>query len=128
MKKKRKLILEAKETFQNSTEDIFPYVESTIDALDENLNWWKNNFEELETDIKNAMNEVGEKDEYVSARFIIYHGEAEETPDVIWHGPAIQYTFTCDDNSVEKIHEILGDTWNGHKVFLDGRSLIIMFE
>jgi membrane peptidoglycan carboxypeptidase len=35
-------------TFENSTEDQFPYVESAINSLDNNFKWWKENWEGLE--------------------------------------------------------------------------------
>ena len=34
--------------FLNSTEDQFPYVESAINTLDNNFNWWKDNWPEIE--------------------------------------------------------------------------------
>ena len=34
---------------KNSTEDMFPYIESAIDILDSNLKWWKNHYSEIES-------------------------------------------------------------------------------
>lgn len=128
MSKRKRMILEAKETFKNNTEDVFPYVESAIDILDENLNWWKQNWEDLEDDIKDALAEVGDKDATINVRFIVFNGEDETTSDVIWHGPAIEYEFSSDDETVKQIAEILGDTWNGHKILKQDNRLIILFE
>ena len=127
-KNMRKKIFEQKENFENSTQDIFPYVESAIDILDENLNWWKENWESLEDAIYEALKSNGEEDSRIKVRFIIFNGKAEETTDVTWHGPAIQYTIFTSDDIVDSVQEALGDTWNGHKVLQVDNRLIVMFE
>lgn len=128
MSKKGKIILEAKKTFKSNTEDVFPYIESAINILDENLNWWKQIWEDLEDDIKDALAEVGDKNATIDVRFIIFNGEDETTSDVIWHGPAIEYEFSSNEDTVKKIAKEIGDTWNGHKVLRQDNRLIIMFE
>ena len=52
--KKVKLITEGAQNvngvqFLNTTEDQFPYVESAINALDDNFNWWKENWGDNES-------------------------------------------------------------------------------
>lgn len=121
----RNELFEADSIFENTTEDIFPYIESTIDILDDNLNWWKENYNKLEDDIRDAI-KAKEEDTDIKVRFIIFNGRSEE--DIVWHGPAIEYKMSVPEEIVEHVKESMGETWNGHKVIHVNNKLIVMFE
>ena len=79
--------------FKNSVQDTFPYVEAAIIILDNNLVWWKKNFEKLEEDIANAASKFSDRDLDVRVRFTMYNGPDENVEAVTWNGPAIEFNF-----------------------------------
>jgi len=136
--KKVKLITEeardvAGVTFLNSTEDQFPYVESALNTLDNNFNWWKENWPELEQLMAQYLEEaISDKFENtkvnVSSRFTVFHGADEKVKDVIWTGPAIVYTFEgATSGIVRAIKTKFGGIYKGRKIFADENQLIFLF-
>lgn len=136
--KKIKLITEegkevAGVSFLNSTEDQFPYVEAALNTLDDNFNWWKENWVELEQLIAQYLNKgmkatMEMKKVAVSSRFTVFHGSDEKVDDVIWTGPAIVYKFEGAPTGVVKsIKNMFGGTYKGRKIFADGNQLIFLF-
>ena len=120
-------------TFTNSTEDQFPYVESAINTLDSNFNWWKDNWPELEQlmaqYLNKAMSDAFEnKKVNISSRFTVFHGADEKVGDVIWTGPAIVYTLNgATPSVVSSVKNQFGGMYKGRKVFTDGNQLIFLF-
>jgi len=120
-------------TFLNSTEDQFPYVESAINTLDGNFNWWKDNWPELEQliaqNLEKALSDAFEnKKVSVVSRFTVFHGADEKVQDVIWTGPVIVYTFEgASSGIVSKIKTMFGGMYKGKKIFTDQNQLIVLF-
>jgi len=119
--------------FLNSTEDQFPYVESALNSLDNNFNWWKENWPELEELISKYLTGAL-KDQFeikkidVSSRFTVFHGSDEKVKDVIWTGPAIVYSFKgAGASAVNAIKNSFGGIYKGHKMFTDGEQLVVLF-
>lgn len=136
--KKIKLITEESRNvsgvqFLNSTQDQFPYVESAINTLDDNFNWWKENWPEIEELIaqylKKALDDNFERTNVkVSSRFTIFHGNDEKAKDVIWTGPCVVYTFTgASSKIIGAIKKSFGGMYQGKKIFSEGNQLIFMF-
>jgi predicted unusual protein kinase regulating ubiquinone biosynthesis (AarF/ABC1/UbiB family) len=136
--KKIKLITEESRkvgdvTFLNSTEDQFPYVESALNSLDNNFNWWKENWPELEELISKYLSsalsdQFENKKINVSSRFTIFHGSDEKVKDVIWTGPAVVYSFEgASLRIVKAIKNSFGGVYKGHKIFVDEDQLIFLF-
>ena len=136
--KKVKLITEGAQNvngvqFLNTTEDQFPYVESAINALDDNFNWWKENWADLEQLIaqylQDALKAKFENARVsVKSRFTMFHGVDEKVEDVVWTGPAIVYTFEgASPSVVSEIKSQFGGLYKGHKIFKDNNQLIILF-
>jgi hypothetical protein len=116
-------------TFLNSIKDTFPYVESAIIVLDNNLNWWKKNYEVLEQQLSNAVRGIAKTPVEIRARFTVYSGPDENVKTVTWNGPAIEFTFFEQSPMlVEKVKNTLGNTWEGHKLITDDNKLIVLFE
>lgn len=137
--KKVKMITEAalpaKKEFSNSTQDQFPYVEATLNTLDDNFNWWKENYQTLEQliltnldksisdNMENSKNPVN-----ISSRFTMFHGHDDKAPDVIWTGPAIVYTFNgASPQVVRGVRDAFRGLFEGHKIFADNNDLIVLF-
>lgn len=119
--------------FLNSTEDQFPYVESALNSLDNNFNWWKENWPELEELMSKYLSD-SLKDQFevkkvdVSSRFTVFHGADSKVKDVIWTGPAIVYTFEgAGSSTVNAIKNSFGGIYKGHKMFTDGEQLVVLF-
>jgi hypothetical protein len=117
-------------TFTNSIADTFPYIESAIFVLDNNLNWWKKNYKVLEEKIANIIRGVADTDTKVLVRFIIYNGPDEIVKSVTWNGPAIEFTFLeTSDKFAKKVCEQLGEkTWEGHKIITENNKLYVLIE
>lgn len=115
--------------FLNSIKDTFPYVESAIIVLDNNLNWWKKNYELLEQKLSNIARGLAKTPVEIRTRFTVYSGPDENVEAVTWNGPAIEFTFFEQSPVfVEKVKNQLGNTWEGHKVLTDDNKLFILFE
>ena len=115
--------------FINSIKDTFPYVESAIVILDNNLTWWKKNFKKLEEDIANVAAKFSDRELDVRIRFTMYHGPDENVESVTWNGPAIEFDFVEGSTTLPSdIKNELGNTWNGHKLITDDNKLIALFE
>lgn len=120
-------------TFINSTEDQFPYVESALNSLDNNFNWWKENWPELEQLMSKYLTDAlsdrfESKQIKVSSRFTVFHGADEKVKDVIWTGPAIVYSFEgAGAGVVNSIKNSFGGIYKGHKMFTDGDQLVVLF-
>jgi len=151
MNVKKVLITEAKShtQFINKTQDQFPYIESTLNILDDNFNWWKANWQELEELItkilkKTLSDNMDNSNVSVSSRFTVFHGEDDKVKDVVWTGPAIIYTFNgAPTKIVASIRDILGgvykgqkndleyskksNLYKGHRMFVYENQLIILF-
>jgi len=117
-------------TFTNSIKDTFPYIESAIIILDNNLNWWKKNYEILENKIANICRGIANKPITILTRFTIYSGADENVKSVKWNGPAIEFTFLeTSFDFVEKVKQELGkNTWEGHKLIVEDNKLFILIE
>ena len=116
-------------TFLNSIKDTFPYIESTIMILDNNLHWWKLNNEVLEKKIANVAAGIANKPVKIEVRFMVYNGPDENVESVKWSGPALEFTFVEKSTDfVKDIKDEIGNTWEGHKLIIDDNKLIIMFE
>lgn len=116
-------------TFLNSVKDTFPYIESAIMILDNNLNWWKSNYKILEELIANEVRGAASSPLKINVRFIIYNGPDENVQYVKWSGPAIEFTIVEGSlQIVDKVKKSLGNLWEGHKVLTDENKIIIMFE
>ena len=151
MKVKKVLVNEAKvhTGFVNKTEDQFPYIESTLNILDDNFNWWKKNWKELEELIAKILNKslsdnMEDSNVSISSRFTVFHGEDDKIKDVVWTGPAIVYTFEgASSKVINTIRDILGgvykgerddieysrksNLYKGHRMFVYENQLIILF-
>ena len=69
------------------------------------------------------------KDPEVDVKFILYDGPDQRAEEVELNTPAIRFYFPeLTDQEVEQIHQKIGDTWNGRKVYQEVNSLIIIFE
>jgi hypothetical protein len=116
-------------TFKNSIEDTFPYIESATIILDNNLPWWKKNYEDLEKEIANATSKFSSRSVDVLTKLIIYNGPDESVESVTWSSPAIEFTFIEAPSTLPKdIKKELEDTWNDHKLIASDNKLIILFE
>jgi hypothetical protein len=116
-------------TFQNSIKDTFPFIESAIVKLDNNLSWWKKNFEEFEKLLANEITRASKKYIDVDTKLIIYNGPDENVETVTWSGPAIEFTLIeTSDSFVREVKEGIGNTWKGHKLITSGNRLIVLFE
>jgi len=135
--KKVKMITEARGTvgFSNSTQDQFPYVESALNILDNNFNWWKENYHTLEelimTNLEKSTSDnmdISPNNINISSRFTVFHGHDDKATDVVWTGPAIVYTFDGASNQVVRgIKDAFGGIYKGHKIFANENELIILF-
>lgn len=115
--------------FENSIKDTFPYIESIILILDNNLAWWKKNYEDLEKEIANAAAKYSSRPIDVIIKLIIYQGPDEDVESVTWNSPAIEFDFIEAPSTLPKdIKQELGDIWDGHKLITDDNKLIILFE
>jgi len=120
-------------TFTNSTEDQFPYVEATLNTLDDNFNWWKESWPDIEQMIsqylKEAMSDNFENAKVdISSRFTIFHGADEKARDVIWTGPAIVYSLNgASSKTVNEVKRQFGSIYKGRKIFKDENQLIFLF-
>jgi len=116
-------------TFINSVKDTFPYIESAIVVLDNNLSWWKKNYESLEETIANEASGLAENPTEIKVRFTVYSGPDENVESVTWNGPAIELTFIeKSDKFVRDLKNRLGTSWEGHRLITDENKLIILFE
>lgn len=115
--------------FSNSTDDQFPYIESTLNNIDNNFKWWKENWEILEQLIKQHLDKVSSKSDIdISSRFTMFHGQDEKISDVIWTGPAIVYTLDgATPEVVEKVKNAFGGLFKGRKIFAVDNQLIFLF-
>jgi len=116
-------------TFKTSVNDTFPYIESTIIKLDNNLEWWKKNYKELEELVANEVNGIISKPIEIKIRFIIYNGPDENVYNVEWNGPAIEFLFMeTSDRFALKVKNKIGTNWKGRRLVTDENKLIILFE
>lgn len=116
-------------TFSNSIKDTFPYIESSIIILDNNLSWWRKNYKQLEEELANTSNGVATEPVNIVTRFTIYTGPDEAVESVKLNGPAIEFTFVEKSSKfVRDVKNSLGKTWNGHRLITDDNKLIVMFE
>jgi hypothetical protein len=116
-------------TYLNSIKDTFPYIESAIVVLDNNLRWWKNNYEVLEQQLANEIRGIADEPIKIRTRFTVYSGPDEAVQTVVWSGPAIEFTLLeASPMLVKKVQQKLGNNWNGHRVITDENKLIILFE
>lgn len=116
-------------TYLNSVKDTFPYIESAIIILDNNLRWWKNNYEVLEQELANEIRGVADEPIEVRTRFTVYSGPDETVESVVWSGPAIEFTLLdVSPITVKKVQQALGNNWHGHRVITDENKIIILFE
>jgi len=116
-------------TFLNSIKDTFPYVESAIVVLDNNLRWWKNNYQVLEQKLANEAAGVAKEPVNIRTRFTVYSGPDEAVESVRWSGPAIEFTFLeKSPNFVKEVQQKLGNNWEGHRTITDDNKLIVLFE
>lgn len=117
-------------TFNNSTEDQFPYIEATLNSIDNNFNWWKENWVTVEQLISQNLKELVKKvnDVTITSKFTFFHGHDEKDKDVVWTGACISYKINNVDN---KILYLLKDKFNGvykgKKIFVVDNQLIILF-
>jgi len=133
--KKIKLITEDSKdvggvTFTNDTLDQFPYIEATINSLDNNFNWWKENWKTLEQLIAQNLKKINKETTniQISSRFTVFHGHDQKAKNIIWTGPSIVYTFeNATAEIVSKIKDEFGDLYDGHKIFVDDNQLIVLF-
>lgn len=120
-------------TFLNSTQDQFPYIESAINTLDNNFNWWKENWPSLEELVAQYLHKALEdkfenKKINVSSRFTVFHGSDEKVKDVIWTGPAITYEFEgASPSIVNAVKKQFGGMYKGRKIFAHENILVFLF-
>ena len=116
-------------TFTNSIKDTFPFIESAIVVLDNNLSWWRKNYEDLEEEIANEANGLADQPVNIITRFTVYSGPDENVESVKWNGPAIEFTFIeKSPNFVRDVKNAIGNNWKGHRLITDDNKLIVMFE
>ena len=116
-------------TFTNSIKDTFPFIESAIVILDNNLSQWRKNYEKLEELIANEANGLADKPVNVVTRFTVYSGPDENVESVTWNGPAIEFTFVeKSPGFVRDVKNAIGPNWEGHRLITDDNKLIVMFE
>jgi len=116
-------------TFSNSVKDTFPYIESAIVVLDNNLSWWRKNYERLEDELANTANGVATEPVNIVTRFTVYSGPDEAVESVTWNGPAIEFTFIEKSSKfVRDVKIAIGKNWEGHRLITDDNKLIVMFE
>jgi len=134
LKGKVKLIIEEERKvggieFDNTTRDQFPYVESALNILDNNFDWWRKNWETLEEMIALYLKKEDLKDNVrISSRFTVFHGIDEKTPDVIWSGPVISYSINgATPQQVKNIKDDFGGIYHGRKMFAHENQLIFLF-
>lgn len=116
-------------TFNNTIKDTFPYIESAIVVLDNNLRWWKNNYQELENLIANEANGIASEPVQVVTRFTVYTGPDETVESVTWSGPAIEFTFIEKSSKfVRDLKNSIGNTWEGHRLITDENKLYVLIQ
>lgn len=119
--------------YTNSTEDQFPYVESALNTIDNNFNWWKENWLTIEQLIaQQLIKATGENQEKgqvsISSRFTVFHGHDDKDENVVWTGPSIVFTFSGTTPTVVKaIKDAFGGIYKGKKIFANQNDLIILF-
>lgn len=119
--------------FSNSTEDQFPYVEAALNSIDNNFNWWKENWLALEQLIAQQLNIAANDNEQkgqvsISSRFTVFHGHDEKDPKIIWNGPAIVYSIKgTTPTVVMAVKQAFGGIYNAHKMIANNNDLIILF-
>lgn len=114
--------------FLKPTDDTFPYIESTIRILDDNLTWWKANADEFDKYLLSIVSSIN-SNATIEAKFIIYNGPDERLNDIKRHQPAIKYTI--ENISLEEAQEIgdkIGDNWKGHNIFTHDEDIIVLIE
>jgi len=130
--KKVQLVTEASKVgnvqFINTTEDQFPYIEAAISSLDNNLNWWKSNWENMENTLMNAYTKVSSSPTKIRTRFTIYNGSDDVAKDIKWTGPAIEYTFVnANSGDIQEMKKHIGNILEGHKVIFKDNTVTILF-
>lgn len=119
--------------YSNSTEDSFPYIESSLNTIDSNFNWWKDNWLTLEQIIAQQLNNAASENQEngqvsISSRFTMFHGHDEKDTSIIWTGPSIVYSFSgTSPTVVQSIKEAFGGIYKGKKIFANNNDLIILF-
>lgn len=115
--------------FINDIKDTFPYIESTIQVLDDNLAWWKVNAPKLEEKITQTIqDELNINSTEIDTDFFIYNGPDEEVQSVKFKAPALRISFPdLTDEEVFKIKEKLGNEWEGKRVYQEVNNLIVLF-
>jgi len=110
------------------TNDAFPYIESAIRILDDNLTWWKANYKAWDQHLLSTVESVN-PNATIEAKFIIYNGPDERLVDIKRHQPAIKYTI--ENITVEEAQDIgdkLGESWEGHHIFTHDEDIIVLIE
>ena len=116
-------------TFEDSIKDTFPFVESTILKLDNNLAWWKKNYEKIEQLIAEKARDISSNPITIRTKLIIYNGPDENVKTVTWSGPALEFSFLETSSSfVRSVKKSIGNTWGGHKLITSENRLVILFE
>jgi hypothetical protein len=122
--------------FINNTQDQFPYIESAISIMDNNLKWWQKNWENVQSKIEEllpkAIDDAFEQagNNTIKTHFTIYTGKDPRSAEVLHNGPAIEYIIKNVSNSVIKnlIKALTDDgILKGHKMFSSDNKLIVMF-
>lgn len=114
--------------FLKLTEDTFPYIESTIRILDDNLNWWKAHADEFDKYLLSIVSDIN-NNATIESKFIIYNGPDERLTDIKRHQPALKYTI--ENITIEEAQEIgdkIGDNWEGHTIFTHDEDIIVLIE
>ena len=121
-------------SYANETQDQFPYVEAALNSLDNNFNWWKDNWEALEHLIVQYLekslskNMEASRGITISSRFTMFHGHDDKVKDVIWTGPAIVYTITgVPAKVIREVKKMFGGIYKGRKIFTEEDQLIFLF-
>lgn len=115
--------------YNDSIKDTFPFIESTIIKLDNNLGWWQKNYEILEDKMANIVSGVVDSPVNIRTRFTIYNGTDDSVETVEWNGPALEFTFIETSPSViEKVKNKLGGNWEGHRILTEENKLYVLFE
>jgi hypothetical protein len=114
--------------FLKPTQDTFPYIESTLRILDDNLNWWKAHHDEFDEHLLAVVSEVN-PNATIEAKFIIYNGPDERVNDVKRHQPAIKFTIeNVTPEETQEIGDKLGKEWKGHVIFTHDEDIIVLIE
>jgi hypothetical protein len=115
--------------FIDNTLDTFPYIESTIRILDDNLNWWKANYKGFESKLSKAVGKISKEKVRVESLFIIYNGPEERNPDIKRATPAIKYTLNdLDLDQISQVADLIGGDWEGHIIEHHDDDIIVLFE